>query len=58
MINEKLAKIYCKEDISKIKNYDLAIADTTQIWDCHHMTETRKKMAEAQKRRRKKENRR
>ena len=40
MINEKLAHRYCKEDISKIKNYDKAIADTTQVWDCHHMTET------------------
>ena len=40
MINEKQAKKYCKEDISKIKNYDLAIADTTQTWECHHMTET------------------
>lgn len=40
MINEKQAKKFCKEDISKIKNYDLAIADTTQVWDCHHMTET------------------
>ena len=40
MINEKQAKKFCKEDISKIKNYDLAIADTTQTWHCHHMTET------------------
>lgn len=40
MINEKLAHRYCKEDLSKIKNYDKAIADTTQVWDCHHMTET------------------
>ena len=40
MINEKQAKKYCKEDISMIKNYDLAIADTTQVWHCHHMTET------------------
>ena len=40
MINEKLAKKYCKEDISKIKNYDLAIADKTKTWVCHHMTET------------------
>ena len=39
MINEKLAKKYCKEDISKIKNYDLAIADKTKTWVCHHMTE-------------------
>ena len=40
MINEKKARIFCKEDISKIKNYDKAIADTTQVWHCHHMTET------------------
>ena len=40
MINKKLARRYCKEDLSKIKNYDKAIADTTQVWDCHHMTET------------------
>lgn len=40
MIDEIRAKKYCKEDISKIKNYDKAIADTTQTWDCHHMTET------------------
>lgn len=39
MINESQAKRYCKEDISKIKNYDLAIADTTQTWVCHHRTE-------------------
>ena len=40
MINENQAKKFCKEDISKIKNYDKAIADTTQTWECHHMTET------------------
>ena len=40
MINEKLVKRYCKEDISKIKNYDKAIADDTQTWHLHHMTET------------------
>ena len=40
MINEKQAKLFCKEDISKIKNYDKAIADKTQTWHCHHMTET------------------
>lgn len=39
MINEKLARKYCKEDISKIKNYEKAIADTTQTWDLHHRTE-------------------
>ena len=39
MINERQARKFCKEDISKIKNYDKAIADTTQVWHCHHMTE-------------------
>ena len=40
MINERRARRYCKEDLSKIKNYAKAIADTMQVWDCHHMTET------------------
>ena len=40
MINVRRVKRFCKEDISKIKNYDKAIADTTQVWHCHHMTET------------------
>ena len=39
MINEKNAKKYCKEELSKIENYDKAIADTTQTWVCHHRTE-------------------
>lgn len=37
MINEKQARKYCKEDISKIKNYEKAIADTTKTWQCHVM---------------------
>lgn len=36
MINEKYAKSFCCEDISLIENYDNAIADMTQTWDCHH----------------------
>ena len=40
MINIRNVKRYCKEDISKIKNYEQAIADKTQTWVCHHMTET------------------
>ena len=39
MINERQAKRYCKEDVSKIENYNKAIADTTQMWVCHHRTE-------------------
>lgn len=40
MINEKQAKMYCKEDISLIENYEKAIADKTQTWLCHHRLET------------------
>ncbi len=36
MINEIQATKYCKDDISIIENYDKAIADTTQVWSCHH----------------------
>lgn len=36
MINETQAKKFCKDDISRIENYDKAIADTTQTWVCHH----------------------
>lgn len=39
MINEKYAKTYCFEDLSLIENYDTAIADTTQTWECHHRGE-------------------
>lgn len=39
MINEKNAKKYCK-DFIKIENYEKAIADITQVWECHHRLET------------------
>ena len=39
MINESYVKKYCKEELSKIENYDKAITDTTQVWDVHHRTE-------------------
>ena len=35
------AKSYCKEDISLVENYDKAIADKSQVWDCHHRDEIR-----------------
>lgn len=38
MISKKV-KRFCRDDISLIKNYDLAIADNTQMWDCHHRNE-------------------
>lgn len=40
MISKTMVKRFCCEDISKIENYDKAIADITQIWDCHHRLET------------------
>lgn len=40
MIYEYNIKRYCCEDIPKIENYEKAIADTTQIWHCHHRLET------------------
>lgn len=36
MINMRQAKLYCKEPINLIENYDKAIADSTQTWVCHH----------------------
>lgn len=44
MICEKTAKRFCCEDISKIENYDKAIADKTQTWHCHHRLETSKQI--------------
>ena len=41
MINEYAVHKFCKDEISKIENYDKAIADTTQTWDCHHRDEIR-----------------
>lgn len=31
---------FCCEDISLIENYDKAINDNTQVWQCHHRLET------------------
>ena len=41
MINESNAHKYCRDDISKIENYDKAIADNSQLWDCHHRDEVK-----------------
>ena len=40
MIDKNRANKYCRDDISLIENYDQAIADTTQMWHCHHRRET------------------
>ena len=39
MINERSAHLFCKDDISKIENYELAKNDTSQTWDIHHRLE-------------------
>ncbi len=39
MINKEKAIRYCCEDISKIENYNIAIADTQTMWHCHHKKE-------------------
>lgn len=40
MISKNLSEIkgYCL-DYTKIENYELAIADNSQTWDCHHRNE-------------------
>ena len=43
MIDEKRAKKYCSEDINKMENYEKAITDKTQTWDCHHRLEIKGK---------------
>ena len=31
-------RMYCK-DIEKVENYELAVNDKNEIWDCHHRLE-------------------
>lgn len=40
MINFKCANKYCRDDISLIENYKLALNDTSQTWDIHHRLES------------------
>ena len=35
----KNLKLYCYDDISDIENYEQAMNDETQVWDCHHRAE-------------------
>lgn len=39
MICERTIKDYCCEDPHLIENYNEAINDKTQTWDCHHRLE-------------------
>lgn len=38
MISGSVLK-YCGEDITLIENYEQAVKDTSQIWECHHRLE-------------------
>lgn len=40
MINIKNVNRFCNGDITQIENYERAINDDTQMWDCHHRRET------------------
>ena len=39
MINKNSTKLYCRDDISKIENYEQAINDKEHKWVCHHRLE-------------------
>jgi len=39
MISGWLSKKYCKDEISKIENYEQAINDKENIWEIHHRLE-------------------
>lgn len=39
MISIEHAKRYCCEDVSKIENYDKALADEDRTWNIHHRAE-------------------
>ena len=47
MISKNLKNI-CKDDICLIENYDKAINDQTQTWECHHILETDLNMSRQQ----------
>ena len=37
MINLEQAKRYCPDNYKEIKNYEQAMKDSTQVWECHHI---------------------
>ena len=40
LLKQKYLSSYCKDDITIIENYEKAIADRFNGWDCHHRLET------------------
>lgn len=42
MIAENIKYLhYCSEELSKVENYEKALADKENMWDCHHKDEIR-----------------
>lgn len=39
MITNSKVKKFCRDDISLIENYNEAVADTENVWVCHHRLE-------------------
>ena len=40
MISKRSVKLFVREgELTKIENYEKAIADKTQLWECHHRLE-------------------
>lgn len=39
MITNSKVKLFCRDDISLIENYNEAVADTENVWVCHHRLE-------------------
>lgn len=39
MIAKDINRVVRKGDVTKIENYDKAIADKSQVWECHHRLE-------------------
>ncbi len=39
MICKNKVKEYCRDDISKIENYEQAVSDKENVWVCHHRLE-------------------
>lgn len=38
-VNRQIARVICRDDLSKIENYDRALADKNFAWPCHHRLE-------------------
>lgn len=39
MIRKDINNVVREGDLTKIENYDKAVVDETQVWECHHRLE-------------------